>query len=195
MLRGLREVLNRGVASSLTSLGAVDGYLKNPKVHIPLPPLLAKAAPMLRTFGQGKRLDQLETTLNRAAERAVPKARDTLVAAVKDMRVDDARRIVTGGDDSVTRYFETHTRAPIQQAMYPLVDEACRSLDVARQVNRLLGKLKPLGLVGEDEATLQQHVTGKAVDGLFLMVAEQERALRADPIKAGSALLKRVLGG
>jgi uncharacterized protein DUF4197 len=189
---GIRVALERGANAAVSALGRTDGFLGNPQVRIALPGHLEDAAKMLRFTGQQRRVDDLVTAMNRAAEAAVPEAKSLLVAAVKSLTVSDARAIVTGGDDSVTRFFAEKTRAPLAERFYPIVKRHTQRVDLAGRYNALAGQGAQLGLVHGDAATLERYVTGKALDGLYFMIGEEEKKIRRDPVATGSAILSRV---
>lgn len=191
---GLRVALERGAAAAVSLLGREDGFLGNPKVRIPLPGFLNDAAKLLRFTGQQKRVDELVTAMNRAAEAAVPEAKSLLVAAVKSMSVGDARRIIGGGEDSVTRFFADKTRSPLTRRFLPIVTRETKRVDLAARFNAVAGKAANLGLVKGDDANIERYVTGKALDGLYLMIGEEERKIRRDPVGTGSAILAKVFG-
>ncbi|MFT3664154.1 DUF4197 domain-containing protein [Piscinibacter sp.] len=191
---GVRAALEKGATSAVGLLGRSDGFLGNPKVRIPLPGALDDAAKLLRTMGQGRRVDELVTAMNRAAEAAVPEAKPLLINAVKSMSVDDARKIIGGGDDSVTRFFAGKTRSPLAEKFLPIVTRATEKVSLASKYNAVAGKASSLGLVKKEDANVQQYVTGKALDGLFLMIGEEEKKIRQNPAAAGSAILKKVFG-
>jgi hypothetical protein len=192
--RGVRAALERGAVAAVGLLGRTDGFLGNPKVRIPLPGFLEDAAKMLKALGQQRRVDELETAMNRAAEAAVPEAKTLLVNAVKSMSVEDGRRILTGGDSSVTEFFAGKTREPLGVKFLPIVTKATRKVALADKYNAVAGKAAGLGLVKQEDANIQQYVTGKALDGLYLMIGEEERKIRRDPVGTGSAILKKVFG-
>lgn len=192
---GIRAALERGAASAVALLGQTDGFLGNPKVRIPLPGFLNDAAKLLRATGQQKRVDELITSMNRAAEAAMPEAKTLLVSAVKSMSVDDGRRILTGGDDSVTQFFAGKTREPLTERFLPVVTRETEKLSLAEKYNAVAGKAAGFGLMKKQDANIQQYVTGKALDGLYLMIGEEERKIRQDPVATGSAILKKVFGG
>lgn len=191
---GVRAALERGAVVAVGLLGKTDGFLGNPKVRIPLPGFLQDAAKLLKATGQQKRVDELVTAMNRAAEAAVPEAKTLLVSAVKSMSVEDGRKILTGGDDSVTQFFVGKTRAPLGEKFLPIVTRATEKVSLAAKYNAVAGKAAGLGLVKKEDANVQQYVTGKALDGLFLMIGEEERKIRKDPVATGSAILKKVFG-
>lgn len=191
---GVREALARGTESAIGLLGRKDGFLGNPKVRIPLPGYLDDAAKLLRSFGQGQRVDTLVTAMNRAAESAVPAGRDVLVGAVRDITVEDALKIVRGGDNAVTQFFERKTRAPLTGRFLPIVTQSTERVQLAQKYNAVAGKAQGLGLVKKDDATIEGYVTRKSLDGLYFMIGEEEKKIRADPIGTGSAMLRRVFG-
>lgn len=191
---GVREALERGAQAAIRQLGRSGGFLDNPKVRIPLPGLLEDAGRLLKATGQGARVDELVVAMNRAAEAAVPEARSLLVSTVKSMSIEDARRIVTGGDDSVTRFFSAKTRQPLSVKFLPIVTRATERVRLADKYNAVASKAAGLGLVRREDANLQQYVTGKALDGLYLVIGEEEKKIRRDPVGTGSAILKKVFG-
>ena len=191
---GIRAALERGAAAAVRLLGRPDGFLSNPKVRIPLPGFLNDAAKLLKLTGQQRRVDELVTAMNRAAEAAVPEARTLLVNAVRSMSVDDGRRILTGGDDSATRFFAEKTRTPLTARFLPIVAKATDKVALADKYNAVAGKAAGIGLLSEKDANLQQYVTGKALDGLYLTIGEEERKMRSDPVGTGSAILQKVFG-
>jgi hypothetical protein len=191
---GVREALERGAASAVSMLGRSGGFLDNPKVRIPLPGILNDAGRLLKATGQGARVDELVTAMNRAAELAVPEAKTLLVSTVKAMSVEDARRIVTGGDNSVTQFFANKTRQPLGVKFLPIVTRATERVRLADKYNAVAGKAAGMGLVKPQDASIQQYVTGKALDGLYLMIGEEEKKIRRDPVGTGSAILKKVFG-
>ncbi|RQP22579.1 DUF4197 domain-containing protein [Piscinibacter terrae] len=191
---GIRAALERGAVAAVGLLGKTDGFLGNPKVRIELPGFLNDAARFLKATGQQKRVDELITAMNRAAEAAVPQAKTLLVSAVKNMSVEDARNILTGGDDSATQFFAGKTREPLSEKFLPIVTKATEKVSLADKYNAVAGRASSLGLLRKDQANVQEYVTGKALDGLFLIIGEEERKIRQDPIGTGSAILKKVFG-
>ena len=192
--RGVRAALERGALAAVGLLGRSDGFLGNPRVRIPLPPALAQAERLLRAAGLGRQLDELTTTINRAAEAAVPQAKALFVATVKAMSVEDALAIVRGGDTAVTDFFARKTRTPLGEEFLPIVTRATEKLRLAERYDVLAGKAAALGLVKDEQASLPRYVTAKALDGLYLTIGDEERKIRADPVGTGSALLARVFG-
>jgi hypothetical protein len=191
---GIRAALERGATSAVGLLGRSGGFLDNPKVRIQLPGYLNEAAKVLKFTGQQGRVDELVTAMNRAAEAAVPQAQALLVNAVKSMSVEDGRKILTGGDNSATEFFAAKTRAPLTVKFLPIVTKATEKVSLADKYNKVAGQGASIGLLSKNDANIQSYVTGKALDGLFLMIGEEERKIRQDPVGTGSAILKKVFG-
>jgi Protein of unknown function (DUF4197) len=192
---GVKTALERGAVAAVGLLGQTDGFLKNPKVKIPLPGFLEDGAKLLKFTGQQGRVDELVTAMNRAAEAAVPEAKALLIDAVKTMSVQDALKVVQGGDTSVTKFFADKTRSPLSVKFLPIVTEATEKVSLADKYNAVAGKASGLGLVKKEDANIQSYVTRKALDGLYFMIGEEEKKIRRDPVGTGSDILKRVFGG
>jgi hypothetical protein len=191
---GLKEALTQGASRAVELLGKTDGFLANPKVKIPLPDSLQRVERVLRATGMSRQTDELITAMNRAAEAAVPEAKSLLVGAVKSMTVADAKAIVSGGDDSVTQYFKSRTSADLTKRFLPIVRKATERVQLAQQYDQLAGQAAGFGLVKQGDAKIEDYVTRKALDGLFLMIAEEERAIRRNPAAAAGSLARRVFG-
>jgi Protein of unknown function (DUF4197) len=191
---GIRAALERGAEAAVGLLGKQGGFLDNPQVRIPLPGFLNDAAKLLRATGQKAKVDELVTAMNRAAEVAVPQARTLLVQAAKGITAQDALAIVRGGETSVTEFFSTRTREPLTTQFLPIVTQATEKVSLADKYNAVAGKAASLGLLKSKDANLQGYVTGKALDGLFFMIGEEEKKIRRDPIGTGSAILGKVFG-
>ena len=191
---GLKDALIQASGAAVGKLGVTDGFFKNPKVKIPLPDSLKKAEKAMRLFGMGKQADDLVLRMNRAAEAAVPEAKVLLVDAVKKMSVQDAKDILTGGDDAATQYFKKSTAASLTAKFLPMVKEATQDVQLAQQYNKFAETGMQYGLVKKDQANLEQYVTQKTLDGLYLMMAEEEKAIRKDPLGASTSLIKKVFG-
>jgi len=190
----LRAALEKGSVQAVGKLGREGGFLDDPKVRIPLPDGLRQAESLLRMTGRGRELDELVTSMNRAAEQAVPHAKELLISAVKSMSVADAKGILTGGDDSVTRFFRSKTLAPLTERFLPIVTQQVSRLGLAKRYNSLAGQASKLGLLKERDASVERYVTTRALDGLYLMIGEEEKAIRSNPIGAGSKVIERVFG-
>jgi hypothetical protein len=193
-LRGVRQALTDGSLAAVAKLGVENGYFKNPKVKIPLPPSLQRVERGLRVFGMKREADELVLAMNRAAEAAVPEARQLLTDAVRKMSIQDAKGILTGGDTAATDYFKRATRPQLTQRFLPIVKNATDRVGLAQQYNSLAEQGAALGLVKEEEANIERYVTQKALDGLYFMIGEQEKAFRRDPVKATSSIVRKVFG-
>ena len=191
---GLKTALEKGVTAAVGLLGQTDGFLGNPKVRIPLPGYLEDASKLLKNFGQGKRIDELVTAINRAAEAAVPLGKDLLVSAVRGMNLNDAKNILTGGETSVTAFFAEKPRASLGVKFLPVVTRANEKVGLASKYNEFAGKVASFGMVKKKDANIQTYVTGKSLDGLYLIIGEEERTIRQNPVGTGSAILKKVFG-
>jgi Protein of unknown function (DUF4197) len=191
---GLKKALDQGINQAVGKLGVSGGFLENPAVKIPLPPKLAKAEGAMRMLGMGNQADELVVAMNRAAEAAVPEGKALLKQALRQMTVEDAKQILTGGNDAATQYFKRATYAPLQIKFAPIVERATRKVKLADTYDAVAQKGVALGLVKPEDATLEAYVTQKTLDGLYLMMAEEERAIRTDPLGQGSELLKKVFG-
>ena len=192
--KGLKTALEKGALAAVGILGTQDGFLGNEKVRIPLPKFLEDAAKLMRTFGQGDKVEELVTAMNRGAEAAVPQAKDLLVKAVQTMTVNDAKGILGGGSTAVTAFFEARTRPQLATRFLPIVTQATAKVDLASKFNEVAGKAAELGLVKKEEANIQQYVTDKTLNGLFFMIAEEEKKIRNNPAAYSSAILSKVFG-
>jgi hypothetical protein len=190
----LRAALTQGAQAAVMKLGVANGFLGNPKVRIGLPGRLGKSEKMLRNLGLGPQVDQLTTAMNRAAEAAVPEARTLLVDAVKQMSVQDVAGILSGGANSATEYFRGRTSAPLATKFLPIVRNATAKVDLAARYNAVAGKAAAFGLLDAKDASVEDYVTQKALDGLYTMIGEEEAAIRANPLGQANKLLQRVFG-
>ncbi len=191
---GLKAALDKGSSQAVAKLGAENGFLNNEKVKIQLPSILEKARPLLKMTGQGQQLDELVVSMNHAAEAAVPMAKPLLVNAVKSMSVTDAKNILTGGETSVTDFFREKTSAQLSDQFQPIVKKVTDKAGLSAKYNSVMGQASRLGAVSGKEATVEGYVTQRAVDGLYLMIAEEEKAIRQDPIGSGSKIIGKVFG-
>jgi hypothetical protein len=195
LTHGLKDALAEGASKAVQLLGRPDGFLKNDKVRIPLPESLQKAESILQMLGQGQRVDELKISLNRAAEAAVPEAKTLLLDAIKNMSVEDAKGVLNGGDDAATQYFRKATEAKLHERFLPIVGKTVNQYKLSAQYDRIAGTAAQAGLIGKDQANMAQYVTGKALDGLFLMIADEEKAIRRDPLGRSSEYVRKVFGG
>lgn len=191
---GLKEALIQGAGKAVSQLSAVDGFFGNKEVKIPLPDTMKKAEKAMRMFGMSKQADELVLKMNRAAEAAVPEAKALLVDSVKKMSVTDAKTILTGGDDAATQYFKKTTSGPMAEKFLPIVKKATENVQLAQQYNKFAEMGNKFGVVKKDQVNLEQYVTQKTLDGVYLMMAKEEAAIRKDPVGQTSSLLKKVFG-
>lgn len=191
---GLKAALIQGADKAVGQLSAVDGFFGNKEVKIPLPDALKKAERAMRLLGMGKQADELVLKMNRAAEAAVPEAKALLIDSVKKMTVADAKAILTGGDDAATQYFKKTTSVPMAQKFLPIVKKATENVQLAQQYNKFAETGSKYGLVKKEQVNLEQYVTQKTLDGVYLMMAKEEAAIRKDPVGQSSNLLKKVFG-
>jgi Protein of unknown function (DUF4197) len=190
--RALRQALNEGSLAAVAKLGVENGFFGNSRVRIPLPPSLQRVERGLRAFGMKREADELVLAMNRAAEAAVPEAKQLLTDAVRRMTVQDAKKILNGGDTAATEYFKRATESQLTQRFLPVVKKATDRVDLAQKYNAVAGQGLALGLIEEEEASIERYVTGKALDGLYFMIGEQEKAFRRDPVRASSDIVRKV---
>ena len=190
----LKAALDKGARQAVSSLGRTDGFLGDPRVKIPLPESLQKAEGWMRRLGMGRYADELVLTMNRAAEAAVPEARTLLVGAVKKMTVEDAKGILTGGDTAGTAYFRRSTEEQLRVRFLPIVSKATARVKLAEKYNEYADKGVRFGLLSRQDANLDAYVTQKALDGLFLVIADEERKIRQDPVGSASSIIRKVFG-
>lgn len=191
---GLKAALEKGTQAAVSSLGKTDGFLGNNHVKILLPDSLKRTEKMMRKVGMGKYADELVLTMNRAAEAAVPEAKALFVDAVKKMSVQDAKGILTGGNTSGTDYFKRTTSEPLRAKFLPIVAQATKRVQLAEKYNEYAAHGTKFGLVKNEDANLDRYITQKTLDGLFFMVAEEEKKIRANPVAAGSEIIRKVFG-
>lgn len=191
---GLKGALEAGATAAVQLLGRQDGFWANDKLRIPLPDWLRRSEKALKFAGLGKDIDALKLGVNRAAEQAVPQAQELLLNAVKAMSVSDAKAILTGGDDSVTKFFAGKTRAPLTERFLPIVKQTTEKSGLAQQYNGIADQAGRLGLGGANVVRIENHVTDKALDGLYFMIGEEERRIRSNPLGASSTIVRKVFG-
>ncbi|NBA94522.1 DUF4197 domain-containing protein [Pseudomonas sp. R5(2019)] len=191
---GLKDALTQGAQVAVKQLGAPGGFSNNPDVRIELPGNLGKAAKAMKKFGMGAQVDQLEASMNKAAEAAVPQAQALLVEAVKKMSVEDAKGILSGGKESATEYLSKTSREQIRVKFLPIVKQATDQVGLAQQYNSFAGQAATLGVLDAKNANVEGYVTEQALNGLFEMIGKQEAAIRENPAAAATSLAKKVFG-
>jgi hypothetical protein len=192
--QALKDGLAQSAGRAVSQLAALDGFLGNEKVKIPLPDSLRRIESGLRLIGMGDQADELVTSMNRAAEVAVKEALPLLADAIKKMSVQDAKRILTSGDDAATQYFRQTTSGALAKRFLPIVKQITAKVQLAEQYNALAGHAAQFGLIHAEDASIDSYVTRRALDGLYLVMAEQERAIRKDPVRATTSIAKKVFG-
>lgn len=190
----LRQALEIGAGNAVSRLGQENGFLGNERVRIPLPDSLAKVARGMKAVGMGKQADELVTTMNRAAEQAVPDARSLLLNTVRLLTIQDAKTILTGPDDAATQFFRSKTEEELTRRFLPIVAKSTKRLKLADLYNRFASRGVAFGLVREEDANLDGYVARKALDGLYLSIADEEKAIRANPLESSKRLVKKVFG-
>jgi hypothetical protein len=191
---GLKEALRVGTATVVKQLGQSDGFNADPAVHIPIPENLKSVRSALKKVGMSSYMDDLELRLNRAAEKATPKAKKLFYQAITEMTLDDARSIYKGPEDAATRYFKSKMSKPLAKAMHPIVDKSLSEVGAVRSYDKLIGKYRSIPFVPDVKTDLTNHVIKKGMKGIFYYLAREEAAIRRDPAKRTTELLKRVFG-
>ena len=191
---GLKAALEKGAVYAVQTLGRTDGFFGDPRVKIPLPESLQTAERLMRSLGMGRSADELILTMNRAAEAAVPEAKKLLVDSVKKMTVQDAKGILTGGDTAGTEYFRRTTQDQLRARFLPIVKRSTAKVGLAQTYNQYAEQGARFGLVKKEHANLDGYVTEKALDGLYFMIAEEEKKIRRDPVGSASSIIKKVFG-
>ena len=192
---GLKEALQVGTEKAVGLVSQPDGFYKNPAIKIPLPESVQKVEKLLRTAGYGEKVDAFELSMNRAAERAAPEAKSIFWDAVSDMNFDDAQKILNGRDNEATLYFEDKTSTRLQEVFKPIVKDAMGEVGVTRSYQDLNEKITSLPFGKSASFDLDQYVTNGALQGLFKMLAEQERQIRTQPAARVTDLLQKVFAG
>lgn len=191
---GLKQALTDSAAAAVGKLGVENGFFGNAKIKIPLPESLRKVEGLMRAMGMKRQAEELELAMNRAAEAAVAEAKSLLVDAAKKMSVQDASGILTGGETSVTDYFKRTTAADLAKKFLPMVKKATAGVGLAEKYNAIAGKGVQLGLVDANQATIEQYVTQKSLDGLYTVIGDEEKAIRRNPLGAASSIVQKVFG-
>jgi hypothetical protein len=191
---GLKEALNIGTGNAVTKVGRLDGYFKNAIIKILMPKKLQTIEKGLRAIGYGPKVDEFVLSMNRAAEKAAPEAKKIFIGAIKEMTFDDARKILTGGDTSATNFFKVKTADELSLAFRPIIEKAMNEVGATRQYKDLIGRYQNLPFAQSYMLDIDEYVTGKAIDGLFYMVGEEEKKIRKNPAARVTNILKDVFG-
>ncbi|QDQ28581.1 DUF4197 domain-containing protein [Chitinimonas arctica] len=191
---GLKEALIQAAGVAVGQLGKTDGFLSDSQVKIPLPDSLRKGERLLRSMGLGQQADDLVTSMNRAAEGAVQQAKPILVDSIRKMSWQDAKGILSGGETAATEYFRRTTSDSLGARFRPIVSQSTKRVRLAEKYNAYAGQAAQLGLIKAEDANIDDYVTRKTIDGLFLVIGQQEKSIRADPMGQASKLLRKVFG-
>ena len=195
VVSGLKEALSVGTANAVAATSKADGYFANQAIRILMPDKVRKAADVLGKFGYQKEVDDFVLSMNRAAEKAAPRAKAHFVDAIREMTFEDARKILDGGDTAATEYFRGKTQKKLYDDFRPAVSASMDEVGVTRSYKSMVGKYSSLPLMKSPESIdLDHYVTGKALDGLFYMLGQEERKIRTDPAARVTDLLKDVFG-
>jgi hypothetical protein len=195
IVQGLREALAKGTRSAVLQLGKADGFWASDRFRIPLPKTVTKADTLLRAGGYGPQIDELHLSFNRAAEQSVPVAADVFAQAVQKLTITDARNILSGAPDAATQYFKKTTGETLALKFKPLVAQVTARAGLVQQYDKMIASAGPLAALAGQKADVNDYVTRKALDRLFLRVADEEKAIRSDPAARTSEVLKKVFGG
>lgn len=189
---GLKDALSQGAQLAVEQLGRPGGFSNDPQVRIELPGNLGKVARTMKMMGMGSQVEQLEASMNRAAEAAVPQAQALLLDAVRKMTVADAKEILAGPQDAATRYLDRSSREQLRSRFMPIVKQATDQVGLAQQYNAFAGKAATFGAIDARSASIENYVTEQALDGLFQVIAEKEASIRENPAEAATSLARKV---
>jgi uncharacterized protein DUF4197 len=189
---GLKEALRVGTEATISLTGKTDGYFANQAIKILLPSQLQSADKGLRMVGYGPQLDEFVVSMNRAAEAAAPGAKKIFGDAIAAMSIQDVRKIWSGGDNAATQYFKSKTSNQLTAAFKPVVDKALNQVGVTRQYKELLGRAQSIPFMKTESLDIDRYVLGKSLDGLFVVLGEQEKQIRTNPAARTTDLLKEV---
>ncbi len=195
MVSGLKEALSVGTKRAIETVSQTDGYLANPRIRIPLPPQVEKVDNLLRQVGMSDLADEFQTSMNRAAEEAAPEATSIMIDAIKNMSIEDAKNILNGPDNAATQYFREQTSGRLTELFRPSIENSLDQVGSTRYYNQLSDRVASVPVVGEElNVDLPDYVTQKALDGLFTMLALEEKKIRENPAARTTELLKTVFG-
>ena len=192
--QGLKEALEVSTSNAVSLTGRTDGFFKNEAIKILMPEKLQTVERGLRAVGYGPQVDELVLGMNRAAEQAAPAAKNIFFDAIGDMTIDDAQKILNGGNHAATDYFKSKTTPQLTSAFTPVVEKSMSQVGVTQQYEQLLGRAKSIPFLNAESYDINHYVVGKSLDGLFHVVGEQEAQIRANPAARTTELLKEVFG-
>ena len=191
---GIKEALVNGTGESVKQVSVLNGYWGNPEIKIPFPTEAKEMESKLRTIGMGKKVDEFNESMNRAAEKAASEAKSIFLTAIKEMTVRDAVNIVKGTDNAATMYLKNNTSPQLIDKFQPIIKTSLENVNATRYWSDLITIYNKIPMVKKMNPDLPQYVTQKAIDGLFIMIAKEELKIRKDPVARTSELLKKVFG-
>jgi hypothetical protein len=191
---GLKEALIKGTSTGSDQASMLDGYFKNPQIKIPLPPDIQKIETKLRNIGLGSEVDKFILTLNRGAEDAAKEAKPIFIGAIKQMTVQDAWGILKGSDRAATDYLKKTTSAALREKFQPVIANSLNKVEATKYYSTIVTKYNQIPLVEKINPDLNDYATTKAMDGLFLLISNEEKKIREDPLARTTELLKKVFG-
>lgn len=191
---GLKEALVKGISTGSDLVSVTDGYFKNPEIKIPFPPDIKKVEDALRKIGLGSQVDKFVMTLNRGAEDAAKEAKPIFIAAIKSMTIQDAWSILRGEDNAATEYLKRTTSGLLKEKFKPVIQSSLNKVNATKYYSDIVTRYNQIPLVDKVNPSLDDYATDKAIEGLFLMIAKEEKNIRQDPIARTTELLKKVFG-
>lgn len=194
IILGLKEALQIGTGNAVTGVGRVDGFFKDAIIKILMPKKLQTIEKGLRAIGYGPKVDEFVLSMNRAAEKAAPQAKAIFIGAIKEMTFDDARKILTGGDTAATSFFKDKATDKLSGAFRPIIEKAMNEVGATKQYKDLIGRYQAIPFASKLTVDIDEYVTGKAIDGLFYYVGEEEKKIRKNPTARVTQILKDVFG-
>ena len=192
--QGLKEALIKGISTGSDMVSQLDGYFKNPEIKIPFPPEVKKVEDRLRQIGLGNEVDKFVVTLNRGAEDAAKEAKPIFIEAIKSMTIEDAWAILRGEDDAATQYLKRTTSGLLKEKFKPVIQNSLNKVNATRYYSDIVTRYNQIPLVQKVNPNLDDYATDKAIEGLFIMIAKEEKNIRENPVARTTAILKRVFG-
>lgn len=190
--QGLKEALVAGISKGSDLVSQTDGYLKNPQIRIPFPPDVQKVEEKLRQVGLGGEVDKFVTALNRGAEHAAREAKPIFVEAIRSMTIEDAWAILRGEDDAATQYLQRTTSGLLKEKFKPIVQRSLNEVNATRYYGDIVTRYNQIPFVQKVNPDLDDYATEKAIEGLFFMIAREEKNIRENPVARTTEILKRV---
>lgn len=191
---GLKEALIKGISTGSDLVSQVDGYFKNPEIKIPFPPEVKRVEDKLRQIGFGSEVDKFVMQLNRGAEDAAKEAKPIFISAIRSMTIQDAWAILRGEQDAATQYLKRTTSDQLKTKFKPVIQTSLNKVNATKYYGDIVNRYNQLPLVQKVNPNLDEYATDKAIEGLFVMIAKEEKNIRENPIARTTELLKKVFG-